>query len=84
MVARLLLRQFLVGNSEFGLPAESMGTLRGTQILEATEASWLQMPRHFATSAQKNWWEKPCIGKFLTFRWSVAIPTPSRSVSRYC
>ena len=31
MAARLLLRRFLVGNSEYGLPAESMGTLGGTQ-----------------------------------------------------
>ena len=31
------------------------------------------MRRHFATSARKNWWEKPSTGKFLTFRWSVAI-----------
>ena len=27
MAARLLLRRFLVGNSEYGLPAELMGTL---------------------------------------------------------
>ena len=78
MVATLLLRRFLVGNSEYGLPAESMGTLEGTQIQEAPEASWLEMPRQFATSAQKNWWEKPSIGKFLTFSWSMAIPSFSR------
>ena len=42
---------------------------------EVPEASWLEMPGHFPTSAPKNWWEKPSIGKFLTFRWSVAIPS---------
>ena len=31
MAARLLLRRFLVGNSEYGLLVESMGTLGGTQ-----------------------------------------------------
>ena len=23
----------------------------------------------------KNWWEKPSIGEFLTFKWTMAIPT---------
>ena len=74
MAARLLLRRSLVGNSEYGLPVESMGTLGGAQIQEALEASWLEMPGRFATSARENWWEKPSTGKFLTFRWSVPIP----------
>ena len=37
MAARLLLRRFLVGNSEYGLPAESTGTLGGTQNRKCRE-----------------------------------------------
>ena len=79
MAARLLLRRVLVGNSEYGLPVESMDTLGGTQIQEAPETNWLQMPGHFATSVQKNWWEKPSTRKFLTFRWSMPIPSIKQS-----
>ena len=43
MTARLLLRRFLVGNSEYGSPVESMGKLGGTRIQEAPETRWLQM-----------------------------------------
>ena len=75
MAGRLLLRRVLVGHSEYALPVEPMGKRGGTQIQEAPETNWLQMPGHFATSARKNWWEKPSTGKFLTFRWSVPIPT---------
>ena len=74
MAGRLLLRRVLVGHSEYALPVEPMGKRGGTQIQEAPETNWLQMPGHFATSARKNWWEKPSTGKFLTFRWSVPIP----------
>ena len=49
---------------------------------EVAEASWLKMQGHFATSAPKNWWEKPSIGKFLTFRWSVAIHSLNRGRER--
>ena len=75
MAGRLLLRRVLVGHSEYALPVEPMGKRGGTQIQEAPETNWLQMPGHFATSARKNWWEKPSTGKFLTFRWSVPIPS---------
>ena len=81
MAGRLLLRRVLVGHSEYALPVEPMGKRGGTQIQEAPETNWLQMPGHFATSARKNWWEKPSTGKFLTFRWSVPIPTLQRSIS---
>ena len=64
-----------MGHSEYALPVEPMGKRAGRQIQEAPETNWLQMPGHFATSAQKNWWEKPSTGKFLTFRWSVPIPS---------
>ena len=75
MAGRLLLRRVLVGHSEYALPVEPMGKRGGTQIQEAPETNWLQMPGQFATSARKNWWEKPSTGKFLTFRWSVGTPT---------
>ena len=46
MAARLLLRRFLVGNSEYGSPVEWMGTLGGTRIQEAPETHWMQMQAH--------------------------------------
>ena len=42
-----------------------------------------KMQVHLATSARKNWWEKPSIGKFLTFRWTVAIPNPKSTCTRW-
>ena len=53
MAARLLFRRVLVGNSEYGLPVESMGTLGGTQIQEGPDTNWLQMPGHFARHREK-------------------------------
>ena len=66
MATSLLLHRFLVGNLEYGLPVESMGTLGGTWIQEAAETSWLQMVDTLPRQPQKlvgesQYWKVPHI-----------------------
>ena len=65
-MARLLLRRFLVGDSEYRLLVESMGMLGGTQIQEVRETSWLQckgtLPRqHKKLVGETQYWKVPHI-----------------------
>ena len=46
---------------------------RGFRMHQKTSRELAADATALATSARKNWWEKPSTVKFLTFRWSVPV-----------